>query len=73
MTEVQKYQGKFIERQRELKNQQKQQEKQAKEEKKEEEASEKKSMRRFLEDDGTFKGWAKTAKKLLKEVRTLKS
>ncbi len=58
MTEVQKYQGKFIERQRAIKQQEKEKQKQQKEEKtkdqsdKDEDVKEKKSLRRFLGEDG---------------------
>ena len=74
MTEVQKYQGKFIERQREMKQQEKQKnrdkkvEKASIETKEPEKKVEKKTLRKYLGEDGdTFQGWAKTAQALLKD------
>ena len=74
MTEVQKYQGKFIERQREMKQQEKQKsrdkkvEKATTETKEPEKKVEKKTLRKYLGEDGeTFQGWAKTAQALLKD------
>ena len=69
MTEVQKYQGQFIERQREMKRQQKEQDKQDKgHEKKEEEQEKKPSLKRFLKKGTKFEGWSETAEKVLSEV-----
>ena len=74
MTEVQKYQGIYIQKQRELKASLKQIEKETKEAatkvgKNDSDVETTKSdLKRFLEKDGAFKGWAKTAKKVLNEV-----
>ena len=73
MTEVQKYQGKFIERQREMKQQEKQKNREKKVEKEvtkepEKRVENKKTLRRYLGEDGeTFQGWAKTTQALLKD------
>ena len=77
MTEVQKYQGKFIERQREMKQQEKQMNKEKKvekaaaatsETKEPEKKVDKKSLRKYLGDNGeTFQGWAKTAQAIVKD------
>ena len=81
MTEVQKYQGIFIQKQRELKQVLKQQEKDKKngnnagaEETKDEvqpETDKTKALRKFLKSGKGFKGWADTAEELLEEVKNL--
>ena len=68
MTEVQKYQGLFIQKQRELKQQLKLVEKESKGENVEVKKK-KKSLRRYLGDEGKFQGWTTTAKALLADVR----
>ena len=80
MTEVQKYQGIFIQKQRELKQVLKQQEKDKKnggneetkgEDEDQPEGEKTKALRKFLKSGKGFKGWADTAEEMLEEVKNI--
>jgi len=76
MTEKQKFEGKFIQRQREKKEAEKKskatEEQQSKiKEDTHIEKGKKKSLRRFLEDEKRFRGLLKTAEALLEDVRKM--